>query len=34
MPAGLPDFRELVIQVYDRLDSAVYEVVRKIALSS
>ena len=30
MPAGLPDFRRLVMRVYDRLDRAVYEVVRKI----
>ena len=29
-PAGLPDFRKLVLDVYERLDQAVFEVISKL----
>ncbi len=29
-PAGLPDFRELVLGVYERLDAAVHEVISRL----
>ena len=29
-PAGLPDFRELVLKVYARLDTAVHDIISKI----
>jgi hypothetical protein len=32
-PAGLPDFRELVLKVYERLDAAVHAVISKIPRS-
>lgn len=30
MPAGLPDFRSLVVDVYERLDSAVHQVLQTV----
>jgi len=33
-PAGLPDFRELVLKVYEHLDAAVHAVVSKIPHSA
>lgn len=33
-PAGLPDFRELVLRVYARLDSSVHDVISKIPRSA
>jgi hypothetical protein len=33
-PAGLPDFRELVLKVYARLDTAVHDIISKIPRSA
>jgi NAD-dependent SIR2 family protein deacetylase len=33
-PAGLPDYRELVVKVYARLDAAVHDIVSKIPRSA
>jgi hypothetical protein len=33
-PAGLPDFRELVVKVYARLDAAVHDVIAQIPRSA
>lgn len=33
-PAGLPDFRELVVKVYARLDTAVHDIISKIPRSA
>jgi SIR2-like domain len=33
-PAGLPDFRELVLKVYARLDAAVHDIISKIPRSA
>jgi len=33
-PAGLPDFRELVLKVYARLDAAVHDLISKIPRSA
>ena len=32
--AGLPDFRKLVVEVYEELDSAVYSVISRIPSSN
>lgn len=33
-PAGLPDFRELVLKVYERLDAPVHDIISKIPRSA
>jgi hypothetical protein len=33
-PAGLPDFRELVLKVYSRLDTGVFSVIEKVPRSA